>query len=112
MAFINVLDENAVPFGAYFPPKEMHGRPDFRKVLNNVSDVYRDNREKIISQAPQMQNIFTKINQRSAVLDQPLLPFVDKLFPIDEKNGSFKGAPKFPQFYLFDAMFLLFKNKR
>ena len=105
------LDENAVPFtgGTYFPPKEMHGRPDFRKVLNNVSDVYRDNREKIISQAPQMQNIFTKINQRSAVLDQPLLPFVDKIISyLDEKNGSFKGAPKFPQFYLFDAMFYFY----
>ena len=105
------LDENAVPFtgGTYFPPKEMHGRPDFRKVLNNVSDVYRDNREKIISQAPQMQNIFTKINQRSAVLDQPLLPFVDKIISyLDEENGSFKGAPKFPQFYLFDAMFYFY----
>ncbi len=105
------LDENAVPFtgGTYFPPKEMHGRPDFRKVLNNVSDVYRDNREKIISQAPQMQNIFTKINQRSAVLDQPLLPFVDKIISyLDEVNGSFKGAPKFPQFYLFDAMFYFY----
>ena len=105
------LDENAVPFtgGTYFPPKEMNGRPDFRKVLNNVSDVYRDNREKIISQAPQMQNIFTKINQRSAVLDQPLLPFVDKIISyLDEENGSFKGAPKFPQFYLFDAMFYFY----
>ena len=36
------LDENAVPFtgGTYFPPKEMHGRPSFIKVLENVSKVY------------------------------------------------------------------------
>ena len=105
------LDENGVPFtgGTYFPPKEMHGRPDFRKVLNNVSDVYRDNKEKIIAQAPQMQNIFSKINQRTAVLNQPLLPFVDKIISyLDEENGSFKGAPKFPQFYLFDAMFYFY----
>ena len=75
------LDENGVPFtgGTYFPPKEMHGRPDFRKVLNNVSEVYQNNREKIIAQAAQMQNIFSKINQRTAVLDQALLPFVDKI---------------------------------
>ena len=75
------LDENGVPFtgGTYFPPKEMHGRPDFRKVLNNVSEVYQNNREKIIAQAVQMQNIFSKINQRTAVLDQALLPFVDKI---------------------------------
>ena len=105
------LDENGVPFtgGTYFPPKEMQGRPDFRKVLNNVSDVYRDNREKIIAQASQMQDIFSKINQRSAVLNQPLLPFVDKIISyLDEEHGSFKGAPKFPQFYLFDAMFYFY----
>jgi len=101
------LDENGVPFtgGTYFPPKEMQGRPDFKKVLNNVSTVYKENREKIISQAPQMQDIFSKINQRSAVLSQPLEPFVEKIITyLDEENGSFKGAPKFPQFYMFDAI--------
>ncbi len=112
------LDENGVPFtgGTYFPPKEMHGRPDFKKVLDNVSNVYKKNREKIIAQAPQMQKIFEKINQRSAVLDQPLEPFVERIISyLDEKNGSFKGAPKFPQFYLFDAMFYFYlktKNQK
>ena len=101
------LDENGVPFtgGTYFPPKEMQGRPDFKKVLNNVSSVYKENREKIIAQAPQIQNIFSQINQRSAVLSQPLEPFVEKIIPyLDEEYGSFKGAPKFPQFYMFDAI--------
>ena len=105
------LDENGVPFtgGTYFPPKEMQGRPDFKKVLNNVSDVYRDNREKIIAQATQMQNIFSKINQKSSVLNQSLEPFAEKIITyLDEINGSFKGAPKFPQFYMFDAIFYFY----
>jgi len=105
------LDENGVPFtgGTYFPPTEMQGRPDFKKVLNNVSDVYEKNREKIIAQAPQMQDIFSKINQRSAVLNQPLEPFVEKIiYYLDEEYGSFKGAPKFPQFYMFDAIFYFY----
>jgi len=105
------LDENGVPFtgGTYFPPKEMQGRPDFKKVLNNVSDVYKENREKIIAQATQMQEIFSKINQRSAVLSQPLEPFVEKIITyLDEEYGSFKGAPKFPQFYMFDAIFYFY----
>ena len=105
------LDENGVPFtgGTYFPPKEMQGRPDFKKVLNNVSGVYKENREKIIAQAPQMQDIFSKINQRSAVLSQPLEPFVEKIITyLDEEFGSFKGAPKFPQFYMFDAIFYFY----
>ena len=105
------LDENGVPFtgGTYFPPKEIQGRPDFKKVLNNVSSVYKENREKIIAQAPQMQDVFSKINQRSAVLSQPLEPFVEKIISyLDEEYGSFKGAPKFPQFYMFDAIFYFY----
>ena len=105
------LDENGVPFtgGTYFPPTEMQGRPDFKKVLNNVSDVYKENREKIIAQAPQMQDIFSKINQRSAVLIQPLEPFVEKIISyLDVEYGSFKGAPKFPQFYMFDTIFYFY----
>ncbi len=105
------LDENGVPFtgGTYFPPKEIQGRPDFKKVLNNVSSVYKENREKIIAQAPQMQDVFSKINQRSAVLSQRLEPFVEKIISyLDEDYGSFKGAPKFPQFYMFDAIFYFY----
>jgi uncharacterized protein len=105
------LDENGVPFtgGTYFPPKEMYGRPDFKKVLSNVSDVYKSNREKIISQAPQMQKIFLEINKKTAVLNQSLEPLIDKILPyLDDTNGSFKGAPKFPHFYMFETMFYFF----
>ena len=47
------LDENGVPFtgGTYFPPKEMQGRPSFVNVLNQVSDFYEKNKDKIIQQA-------------------------------------------------------------
>ena len=105
------LDENGFPFtgGTYFPPKEMHGRPDFKKVLNNVSSVYKENREKIIAQAPQIQKVFEELNKKTAVLNQPLEPLIEKILPhIDEVNGGFKGAPKFPQFYMFDAIFYFF----
>ena len=105
------LDENGFPFtgGTYFPPKEMHGRPDFKKVLNNVSDVYKENREKIIAQGSQMQKVFEELNRKTAVLNQQLEPLIEKILPnIDEVNGGFKGAPKFPQFYMFDAIFYFF----
>jgi uncharacterized protein len=105
------LDENGVPFtgGTYFPPKEMQGRPDFRNVLKNVSDVYKENREKIISQAGQMRKVFEDLIKKTAVLNQPLEPFIEKILPyIDKINGGFGGSPKFPQFYMFDAMFYFF----
>ena len=105
------LDENGVPFtgGTYFPPKEMHGRPNFKRVLENVSDVYEKNREKIISQVDQMKSVFDELNRKTSVLNQPLEPFVERIIQyLDKENGGFKGAPKFPQFYMFDAIFYFY----
>ena len=107
------LDENAVPFtgGTYFPPKELQGRPSFNSVLENVSKVYQENREKILNQAIQMKDVFRNLNKKNAVVKQDLEPYVEKIINyIDEINGGFKGAPKFPQFYIFDTI-LHFYNK-
>ena len=110
------LDENAVPFtgGTYFPPKELQGRPSFSIVLNNVSKVYSENREKIIKQKSQMEIVFKELNKKNAVLKQSLEPFVERILQyLDEENGGFKGAPKFPQFYMFETIFHFFnKNKK
>ena len=107
------LDENAVPFtgGTYFPPKDLQGRPSFNSVLENVSKVYQENRGKILNQAEQMREVFKNLNQKNAVLKQDLEPYIYKIIQYtDEVNGGFKGAPKFPQFYIFDAI-LHFYNK-
>ena len=107
------LDENAVPFtgGTYFPPKVLHGRPSFNSVLENVSKVYRENREKILNQATQMKEVFRNLNQKNSVLKQDLEPYVEKIINYtDEINGGFKGAPKFPQFYIFDAILHFYKK--
>ena len=107
------LDENAVPFtgGTYFPPKELHGRPSFNSVLENVSKVYQENRDKILGQADQMRMVFRELNKKNAVLKQDLEPYVEKIINYtDEVNGGFKGAPKFPQFYIFDAILHFYKK--
>ena len=107
------LDENAVPFtgGTYFPPKEMHGRPSFTQVLENVSKVYLENRDKIISQITQLQTVFKELNRKNAVLKQDLEPYAEKIIQyLDEENGGFKGAPKFPQFYIFDTILYFYKK--
>ena len=110
------LDENGVPFtgGTYFPPKDMQGRPGFDKVLENVSKVYSENREKIISQVSQMKMVFKELNQKNAVLKQDLEPLAEKILQyMDNENGGFKGAPKFPQFYIFDTILYFYsKNKK
>ena len=86
------LDENGVPFtgGTYFPPKEIHGRPNFKSVLENVSDVYEKNREKIISQVDQMKSVFDELNRKTSVLNQPLEPFVERIIQyLDKENLYF-----------------------
>src|SRR3954466_3398585 len=47
------LTPDAEPFlgGTYFPPEPRHGLPSFRQVLTAVSDVYRDRRGDVTSQA-------------------------------------------------------------
>ena len=107
------LDENAVPFtgGTYFPPKEIQGRPSFSNVLINVSKVYQDNRDKILNQADQMKEVFRNLNKKNAVLKQDLEPYVEKIINYtDEINGGLKGAPKFPQFYIFDTILHFYKK--
>ncbi len=107
------LDENAVPFtgGTYFPPKELQGRPSFNNVLENVSKVYQENREKILNQADQMKEVFRNLNEKNAVLKQDLEPYVERIINYTDKiNGGFKGAPKFPQFYIFDAVLHFYKK--
>jgi len=110
------LDENGVPFtgGTYFPPKEMQGRPSFPQVLNNVSKVYKENREKIINQVEQMKLVFKEFNLKTAVIKQDVEPLVEKILQyMDDKNGGFKGAPKFPQLYIFDTILYFYnKNKK
>ena len=59
------LDENGVPFLVehIFPPKEMYGRASFVNILNQVSDFYEKNRDKIIQQASQIKNVFQQIKK-------------------------------------------------
>ncbi len=112
------LDENGVPFtgGTYFPPQEIQGRPSFNNILENVSKVYQENRNKILAQALQMKEVFKNLNQKNSVLKQDLEPFIEKIINYtDEINGGLKGAPKFPQFYIFDCIlhyYVKTKNKK
>ena len=109
------LDENGIPFtgGTYFPHIESHGRPSFNRVLENVSKVYSENREKIIFQKSQMELVFRELSKKTSVLKQDLEPFVERILTyLDNENGGFKGAPKFPQFYIFETIFYFYcKNK-
>jgi len=105
------LDENGVPFmgGTYFPKNEKHGLPAFKTILQKVHEAYKDQRTNIIEQ----KNLVKKNLQlkKTKVIDQELEPILENILNnLDVKNGGFKGAPKFPTFYVFDTL-IYFYNK-
>ena len=105
------LDENGVPFsgGTYFPKVQQHGLPSFKEVLIKVSDVYKDQREKILKQANLVKESLSL--KRNSIISQDLKPFVDEtLLYLDPINGGYKGAPKFPTFNVFETL-LYYYNK-
>ena len=105
------LDENGVPFmgGTYFPKNEKHGLPAFKTILQKVHEAYIDQRTKIIEQ----KNLIAKNLQlkKTNVIGQEVEPILENILNnLDIKNGGFKGAPKFPTFYVFDTL-IYFYNK-
>ena len=105
------LDENGVPFsgGTYFPKVQQHGLPSFKEVLIKVSDVYKDQREKILKQANLVKESLSL--KRNSVINQDLKPLVDETLQyLDPINGGYKGAPKFPTFNVFETL-LYYYNK-
>jgi uncharacterized protein len=109
------LDENGVPFtgGTYFPPKEMHGRPSFINILNQVSNFYEKNRDKVLKQEQQIKDIFKKDQKRSSVISQNLNPHLEAMLNyVDFEWGGFKGSPKFPQFYVFESFLHFYKKNK
>ena len=109
------LDENAIPFtgGTYFPPTEKYGRPSFVNILNQVSDFYEKNKDKVIEQANQIKNVFKQDQRKSSVIKQNLTPHLEAMINyIDYDWGGFLGSPKFPQFYVFESFLHFYKKNK
>ncbi len=105
------LDENGVPFtgGTYFPKEAKQGLPSFKEILQKVSDVYKNQREKIVNQKDLIiKNLDLKKN---SVLNQDLEPILLKhLDYLDTLKGGYKGAPKFPTFNLFETLLYFYNS--
>ncbi len=87
--------------GTYFPPRDAYGRPGFPKVLQIVSDAYRNQKAKVLEQAKEISEAVAKGGEARAqpgtvawtivkrALDSALMNF-------DIRHGGFGDAPKFP----------------
>ena len=90
--------------GTYFPPEDRHGMPGFPKVLQALSDAYRERREDVEGQARELTNAIARIgrgedtDESAPKLGPDLLEQATSiLLPrFDVEHGGFGRAPKFP----------------
>jgi uncharacterized protein YyaL (SSP411 family) len=99
------LTPDGQPFygGTYFPDEPRHGMPSFRQVLDGVSEAWRTQRGEVLAAG---QRLVSALVQQSRVttsgdvtIDRPFFESVNAAIDarFDARNGSWGGAPKFPQ---------------
>jgi len=98
------LTPDGVPFygGTYFPPDDRMGMPGFPKVIEAVSDAYRERRADVDANAEQLREFLertTRATPRPGDLGPELLDQATRGLAraFDPEHGGFGGAPKFPQ---------------
>jgi uncharacterized protein len=87
--------------GTYFPPTDGHGRPGFRRVLKEVSRLYREEPERIRENSQAIQSALQRMRASRSPADRSLDTFVENVrgeihSNFDPVNGGFGMAPKFP----------------
>jgi uncharacterized protein YyaL (SSP411 family) len=99
------LTPDGKPFygGTYFPPEDRGGMPSFPRVLEAISDAYRNNRSDIMQNT---EHLLERMQQMSAVGQQGFEPLTDEVLRLamrkaasdfDPRHGGFGLQPKFPQ---------------
>ena len=105
------LTPQGEPFyaGTYYPPEDRQGMPGFKRVLESVSDAYRNKRESVTHTSSQIRDMYAASNVRaqtdgalgSRALDLAYRGIAQKY---DVRHGGFEGAPKFPPTMVLDFL--------
>ena len=99
------LTPDGKPFygGTYFPPEDRGGMPSFPRVLEAISDAYRNSRGDVLQTT---EHLLQRMRQMSAVGQQGFEPLTDEVMRLamrkaasdfDPRHGGFGLQPKFPQ---------------
>ena len=104
------LTPDGEPFwgGTYFPPAPRYGRPGFPQVLESVSRVFRDEPERLRENVETIRGGLSRLSRAPGDADlgrseldaaaRALLAMTDTIL------GGLRGAPKFPQVPVFEAL--------
>ena len=87
--------------GTYFPNEPRHGMPSFRQVLEGIEQAWRQQRNQLEQSGSQLVNAIVA-QQKLPTGDEPGKQVLDEAIAqlermFDPRNGSWGGAPKFPQ---------------
>ncbi len=87
--------------GTYFPPTDGHGRPGFRRVLQEVARLWTEEPERVRDSATTVRDALERAGRAPPAAPAELGPFVEGVLRqlragYDPVNGGFGGAPKFP----------------
>jgi uncharacterized protein len=100
------LTPEGQPFygGTYFPDEPRHGMPSFRQVLEGVSEAWETQRAEVSAAGQRLVSALgegarTAIPGGEAVIDAGFFRVANAALDarFDTRNGSWGGAPKFPQ---------------
>jgi uncharacterized protein YyaL (SSP411 family) len=98
------LSPDGRPFfaGTYFPPEDRHGLPGFSRVLDAVSQAWREQREQVLTQGKRVVDAIARTSSlpesREPLTDDVLRAAHSQLSKaFDPRWGGFGSAPKFPQ---------------
>ncbi|MEO6595677.1 MAG: thioredoxin domain-containing protein [Planctomycetota bacterium] len=101
------LTPDGKPFygGTYFPPEDGNGRPGFRRVLERLAQVWRDDRESVLQGAKELSDHLQQALAPPLAPGEPTADLLGKVLPqaeawYDSEYGGFSRppafAPKFP----------------
>ena len=88
--------------GTYFPPRDTHGIPGFKTVLDSLNSAYYKQRDEIENATDNIIKLIHKNADHANFHGKPSQEDLDRAFSILSKEfdpiyGGFGGAPKFPQ---------------
>lgn len=94
--------------GTYFPPLPGMGKPSFQQVLEYAKRLYEEDNEAVLQNSESLTQLIAPEKPKMMgpdISDNILRNLAQRLGDMmDGKNGGLRGAPKFPQYPIFNFL--------
>lgn len=104
------LTPNGKPYwgGTYFPPEAGYGRPSFKQALDYAEKLFKEDKEAVEHNAATLTQLIApeKPKMMGPEISDDILRNVAQRMGdmMDGANGGLRGAPKFPQYPIFNFL--------